>query len=101
MSFYLHNGYNSRRTMGNEQRKISFPLLREGTDCHRMLFKVKPEDISYVVNITECYDSVGVARTVDQLDGIVEILVAPDYIEDAKSLIRALEKDVDLFVIRL
>ncbi|VAX17886.1 hypothetical protein MNBD_NITROSPINAE01-1071 [hydrothermal vent metagenome] len=84
-----------------EQTKISFPLPVAGTDCHRMLIKIRPQEIAYIVTIFEAYDMFGIARTVDQTEGILEILVSPDFVEEAKELIYALQKETELTVIRI
>ncbi len=87
--------------MNAEQTKISFSLPKAGTDCHRMLIKIRPEEIAYLVTIFEGYDMFGIARTVDQTEGILEILVSPDFVEEAKQLIYALQKETELEVIRI
>lgn len=60
-----------------------------------------PADIAYVVMIVEAYEGLGIPRTVNQAEGIMEILVSPDFKEDARSLIGALSKDIGVEVIRI
>jgi len=87
--------------MASGQNKISFPVPGEGTDSHRTLLRVAPKDIGYLVMVVEGYEGLGVARTVDQRAGIVEILVSPDFVDDARRLVEAMQKEIEIKIIRI
>ncbi len=80
--------------MNKPQIKICFPTKKARPDCHRIIMKVKPSDISYVALIFEAYDYIGVPRTIDRKSGIVEVLAAPDFAEDARKLVGALKNEI-------
>lgn len=77
------------------QRKTCFPLERPGPACHRIIFRVREEDITYVVTMFEAWDCVGVARTIDRSEGLVEVLASPDFVDEATAVTRALEQELD------
>ncbi|MBI5816313.1 MAG: DUF4911 domain-containing protein [Nitrospinae bacterium] len=83
------------------QKKIWSPLPEAGRDCHRMLIKVDPGDIAYLVEVFESHESLGIPRTIDQAEGIVEILASPDYVEEARALLEALKEEMRVDVIRM
>lgn len=80
--------------MNKSQTKICFSSAREVRDCHRIIIKLDPVDISYVTLIFETYDYIGVPRTIDRKNGIVEALVSPDFVEDARALVKALQSEI-------
>ncbi|VAX18318.1 hypothetical protein MNBD_NITROSPINAE02-1066 [hydrothermal vent metagenome] len=81
--------------------KISFPIPSVRPDSYRMLIRVKPEDMSYVVMIIESYDYIGIARTVNQSEGVMEILVSPDFLDITRAVITALKDEIGLEAIRV
>lgn len=86
--------------MSESQKKFSLPLPEKGKDCHRILFRIDPKDIAYLVMIVEAYDGIGIPRTISQTDGTMEILASPDYVDDALRLLRALEGEVAIKMIK-
>ena len=62
--------------------------------------RVNPKDIAHLVVIFESHESIGIPRTIDQADGVVEILTSPDYIEEARALIEALKEEMRVEVVR-
>jgi len=86
--------------MSRRQNKISFPLKEEGSDCHRVIIRIDPADIAYFVMVVEAYEALGIPRTVNQSEGIVEILASPDYKEDVRDLLDALKREIKMEVIR-
>lgn len=79
---------------------MTFPLSARGKDCRRILLKVAPEDIAYLVMVLEGYEVLGVARTINPEEGVVEILASPDFAEDTARLLAALKSEIRLEVIR-
>ncbi len=89
-----HNGNNFLRIMNKPQTKICFSSARQTIDCHRVIIKLDPAEISYVTLIFEAYDFIGVPRTIDRKNGILEALVSPDFAEDARALVKALKSEI-------
>jgi hypothetical protein len=72
------------------QHKTSFPVERGRFVCHRALLQVNPSDIAWLVCVIESYEAIAVPRTIDQKEGIVELLVSPDYVDETIALIESL-----------
>ena len=81
--------------MKTHKTRICFPTRKTSPDCHRVIVKVDPSDIAYVVVIFEAYDYIGVPRTIDRKNGIVEVLASPDFARDARALVKALQTEVE------
>ena len=63
-------------------------------DSSQFLLEVDKKDIAYIVSIFEGYDNIAVVRTVDPAQSIIELIISPDYLKDAKQLVDALSKEV-------
>jgi len=74
-------------------QRICFPAPSQDEGRRRIIFRLNPEDIAYVVMILEAYDYIAIPRTIDQVNGIMEALCAPDYYEEVRSLVAALAED--------
>lgn len=63
-------------------------------------FRVKTEKrhIAYVNFLFEAYDGIGVVRTADPEDGVLEILVAPDFEKDFRLVADAVGKELPFVV---
>ena len=83
----------------NPQKRICFPAPAEEPRRQRIIFRVNPEDIGYIVMILEAHDSVTIPRTIDQVNGVVEALCSPDYYDEARSLLIALAEEAPGLVI--
>lgn len=61
-----------------------------------LVFKVKTEKrhIAYANFIVEAYDGMAVIRTADPEQGLLEVLVAPDFEQDFINLAAALGKEI-------
>lgn len=68
-------------------------------DVIRIAASIKREDIVYVDGIIESYDDLAVMRTIDANNGIVEFLVSPYFIDEMNSLLKALQREIDLRMI--
>ena len=65
-------------------------------DCVQWQLEVDKKDIAYIVSIFEGYDNLAVVRTLDPLRGIIELMIAPDFMEDTRRLVVALAKEIPL-----
>ena len=52
--------------------------------------EVDKKDIAYIVSIFEGYDDLAVVRTLDPSRGLIELMISPDFLEDAHQLTEAL-----------
>ena len=64
------------------------------TDSIQWQVEVDKKDIAYIVSIFEGYDDLAVVRTLDPSRGLIELMISPDFLEDAHQLIRALSKEI-------
>jgi hypothetical protein len=54
---------------------------------------VPRREIAYVKFVIESYEGVAVTRTLDRDAAVVVVLVAPDFLDDARRIVRALEAE--------
>ena len=66
-----------------------------------LVLKVKTEKkhIAYVNFIVEAYDGMAVIRTADPQEGLLEVLVSPDFEADFRELATKLDKEVPFKII--
>ena len=65
-------------------------------DTVQMYVRVNPKDMAYVKFIVESYEGLAVLRTVDPREGILEWMIPPDLVEQAKELIKSLAEEVSI-----
>jgi len=56
--------------------------------------EVDKKDIAYIVSIFEGYDNLAVVRTIDPSDGLIELMISPDFMEDTEKLTEALSMEI-------
>lgn len=61
--------------------------------------KTEKKHIAYINFIVEAYDGMAVVRTADPEEGLLEILVSPDFKEDFNKLAEALGKEIPFMVL--
>jgi len=61
--------------------------------------EVDKKDIAYIVSIFEGYDDLAVVRTLDPSRGLIELMISPDFLEDARKLTEALSKEIPFHII--
>jgi len=61
--------------------------------------KTRKADIAYVNFIFEAYDGIAAITTLDPDEGLLDILVAPDYEADFKALAAALGREMEFRVV--
>jgi hypothetical protein len=61
-------------------------------DTISLLIQIPPEEIAFLSFILESYEGVAIARTVDPRQGIVELMVSPDYQEEMKEILQDLSR---------
>ena len=63
-------------------------------DVEPIFLQVPRAEIAYVKFVVESYEGVGVTRTLDRRAAIIAILVAPDFLPQARAIVVALAADV-------
>lgn len=63
-------------------------------DTASWYFKIKPRDIGYMKFILESYEGLGVLRTIDPRNGIVEVMVPPGLEEDSELVLEGLRDEI-------
>jgi len=68
-------------------------------DTVQIQVEIPREEIAYMVSLFEGYDSLAVVRTLDNARGLVELMVAPDFLDDTRRLLEALKQEIPLRVL--
>ena len=63
-------------------------------DSIQWRIEVNKKDIAYIVSIFEGYDHIAVVRTIDPSCGLIELMISPDFLEDARKLTEALAEEI-------
>ncbi len=63
-------------------------------DVEAIFLRVPREEIAYVKFVFESYEGVAVTRTLDRRDGIIALLVAPDFLPVARAVVAALVREL-------
>jgi hypothetical protein len=64
------------------------------SDSIQWQIEVDKKDIAYIVSIFEGYDYLAVVRTIDSAQGLIELMISPDFLEDTQKLTEALAKEI-------
>ena len=56
--------------------------------------ELPPGDIAYLKFILESYEGVGVMRTIDRTKAVVVLMIAADFLDDARALLASLRAEV-------
>jgi len=69
------------------------------TDSLVFTAKTEKRHIAYVNFLFEAYEGVGVVRTADPEEGVLEILVAPDLEPDFRAISKAIGKELPFSIV--
>lgn len=61
-------------------------------DTVSLLIQIPPEDIAFLSFILESYEGVAIARTIDPRQGLMELMVSPDYQEEMREILKDLSR---------
>jgi hypothetical protein len=61
-------------------------------DTFSILIQIPPHEIAYLSFILESYEGVAIARTIDPHQGLMELMVSPDYQEEIKEILKDLSR---------
>jgi hypothetical protein len=68
-------------------------------DTVQIQIEIPKEEIGYLVSLFEGYDSLAVARTLDHKRGLMELMVAPDFLDDTRRLLEAVKLEIPLRIL--
>lgn len=68
-------------------------------DSLSFMAKTEKKHIAYVNFLFEAYDGIGVVRTADPEDGMLEILVAPDFEQDFRRIAKAIGEELPFVLV--
>lgn len=68
-------------------------------DTVQIRLEIDRRDIAYLVSLFEGYDHLAVVRTLDNTRGLVELMVAPDFLDDTRRLLDALKEEMPLTLV--
>ena len=69
-------------------------IISNHKDSIQWRIEVNKKDIAYIVSIFEGYDHIAVVRTIDPSCGLIELMISPDFLEDARKLTEALAEEI-------
>ena len=70
------------------------------TDSVQWILEVNKSDIAYIVGLFEAYDHFAVVRTLDPARGHIELMIAPDYLEDVAELVDHLSGEISVRILK-
>jgi hypothetical protein len=62
-------------------------------DTISLLLQIPPQEIAYLSFIMESYEGVAVVRTLDPHEGLVELMVPPDYQDEIGEILKDLAQE--------
>ncbi len=68
-------------------------------DTIQIQIEIPKEEIGYLVSLFEGYDSLAVARTLDNQRGLMELMVAPDFLDETRRLLEAIKLEIPLRIL--
>ena len=62
-------------------------------DVVQVLVQVRRRDIAFLCNLVGSYEGLGIVRTLDATQGIVELMLAPAFCDTALTLLHELSRE--------
>jgi len=59
-----------------------------------IFLELPPGDIAYLKFILESYEGIGVMRTIDRTKALVVLMIAADFLDDARAILDSLRAEV-------
>jgi hypothetical protein len=69
--------------------------LRGNPDVVEIYLELPPAEIAYVKFIFETYEGIAVLRTIDRKRAVIVLIVAADFIADARAILESLRPELD------
>jgi hypothetical protein len=70
------------------------------TDSVQWILEVDKRDIAYIVGLFDAYDDFAVVRTLDPARGHIELMIAPDYVDEVAKLVDRLAGEISLRILK-
>ncbi|MGE3540870.1 MAG: DUF4911 domain-containing protein [Candidatus Tectimicrobiota bacterium] len=70
-----------------------------GLAPQRVLVRVARRDIGLLCSFIAAYEGVALVRTLEPGQGLVELLIAPDFYAVAVGILQALRQEIDLTIL--
>lgn len=70
-------------------------------DTVQRRYQVANKDIAYIVSMLECYDHFAIVRTVDRAKGWIELMIAPDFLQETEKMMVELAKEISITSIEI
>ena len=64
------------------------------TDIVEIRLRLAPADIAYLKFVVESYEGIAVVRTVDRKEAVIALLVALDFVDEARRVLESLRGEV-------
>lgn len=68
-------------------------------DVHIFVAATDPKEIGYINSIIESYEGMGLVRTRDEKQGIIEFWVAPDFLDVFHQVLRSLSTELPITLV--
>lgn len=65
------------------------------TTIHPIYLEVQPAEIALIKFLFESYEGVGIVRTLNRHAAVIVILVVPDFLDTARDIIAALQREFE------
>jgi hypothetical protein len=69
-------------------------MTATGAEIVEIFLELPPGDIAYLKFILESYEGVGVMRTIDRTKAVVVLMIAADFLDDARAILDSLRAEV-------
>ncbi len=85
--------------MKSDQKRIVVEKEDPSRHVYTILLRMAPADIGPFTMLVESHGHLAIPRTIDPKLGVLELLTAPDYIEETRQIINGIAKEIDLELI--
>ena len=79
---------------GEDRCAIQIAMKPEVGDIQIWYYRVDPKRIVLLKSMLEGYEGLVVVRTADPKEGVVELLVSPDFVEEMKQILEDLSSRI-------
>ena len=69
-------------------------------DVHIFVAATDPKEIGYINSIVESYEGMGLVRTRDEKQGVIEFWIAPDFLDLFHQVLHSLSTELPITLVR-
>ena len=81
----------------NKMRYKNYPPFKG--DVHIFLAATDPKEIGYINSIIESYEGMGLVRTRDEKQGLIEFWIVPDFLDLFHDVFRSLSSELPISLV--